>query len=122
MGKKKISPETQVAEYAKEIVETIEKWKSHAENGCSDPLWSDGVNMNLLRNHVIYYKRQILSLCEQENIPQPEELSLPVPPKVDNYYMACAGNKERLRRISSRERIVTKRPKYNEDQLELTIF
>ena len=119
MGKKKISQETQVAEYTREIVKTIERWKSHAENGCSDPLWSDGVNMNLLRNHVIYYKRQILSLCEQENIPQPEELYLPVPPKVDNYYMACAGNKERLRRISSRERIVTK---YNENQLELTIF
>ena len=35
MGKKKISPEEQVSEYARSIVMSIEKWKSHAENGCA---------------------------------------------------------------------------------------
>ena len=122
MGKKKINPEEQVAEYARSIVMTIEKWKSCAENGCSDPLWSDGVNMNLLRNHIIYYKKQIVSICNQQNIPRPEELYLPLPPKVDPYFMASGADKERLKRIGARDRITMKKPWYNDRQLEMILI
>ena len=56
------------------------------QNGAGDPFWEDGSNMNLVRNHIIYYKRQ----CEAELLPEeyPEEYFWGLPTEVDNKYMA----------------------------------
>ena len=32
-------------------------WDDMKKNGCSDPAWPDGVNLNLVRNHIIYFYR-----------------------------------------------------------------
>ena len=32
-------------------------WDDLKKNGCSDPAWPDGVNLNLVRNHIIYWYR-----------------------------------------------------------------
>lgn len=59
MAKRQRSRKEQLAEV---IRESHEQWKRLRENGCNDPFWTDGVNLNLVRNHIIYGRR----LCEEE--------------------------------------------------------
>ena len=75
------------------IAESLERWKYLHDNGGSDPFWPDGMNMNLVRNHIAYYKRQ----CQSDLAPEdfPPEYSSETPPEVDNYYMA---QPDRIRR------------------------
>ena len=63
-------------------------WKKIYQNGCGDPFWPDGTNLNLTRNHIIWYRRQ----CEEElNADDfPEQYYIPVPEEVDSKYMARA--------------------------------
>ena len=42
-----------------ELEKAYAQWQRLYENGGSDPFWPDGVNLNLVRNHIIYYKGQI---------------------------------------------------------------
>lgn len=82
MAKKQRSRKEQLAEV---IRESHEQWKRLWKNGGSDPFWSDGVNLNLVRNHIIYGRR----LCEEElqEGDYPEEYYLPLPEKVPSNYM-----------------------------------
>ena len=83
-----------------EIEKSLAHWHDMEKNGCSDPFWPDGVNMNLVRNHVIYYLTQIKELSVQ-----PTQMSMfgeaicvsvtanviddpRIPPEVDSDYMA----------------------------------
>lgn len=84
---------------AKNILREIAVWKNIQENGCNDPFWTDGCNMNLTRNHVLSYKQQIRELCEENNISLPEEYYLPTPPEVENNYMATLKQKKRVKRL-----------------------
>lgn len=66
-----------------------DRYRRHAElleNGGNDPFYPDGVDLELVRNHIIYYKRQ----CEEELHPSdyPEEYYWDLPPEVDRAYMA----------------------------------
>ena len=55
MGKY-IPPEKMTVEQIQaNLDERFRAWNRIAQNGCSDPGWPDGVNMNLVRNHIIYY-------------------------------------------------------------------
>ena len=73
-------------ELGRNIAESLAHWNYLKEHGGQDPFWSDGTNMNLVRNHVIFYKKQ----CESELDPKdyPPEYQLETPPEVDNAYMA----------------------------------
>lgn len=75
--------------------------------------------MNLTRNHIIYAKRQISDICERHGISLPEEMYLPTPPEVDNYYMANLKQKRRVELIGHHEKITTKKNKYAEEQMTL---
>ena len=70
----------------KELRDSYERWNHILQNGAGDPFWEDGLNMNLVRNHIIHYKRQ----CEAELLPEeyPEEYFWGLPTEVDNKYMA----------------------------------
>lgn len=60
-----------------ELEESFQRWDNELYSGGSDPYYSDGVNMNLLRNHIIAYKTQILETGELPEIYHrkiPEEL------------------------------------------------
>ena len=85
-------------EAKREVVKRLEMWEKQYQNGCSDPFWSDGCNLNLLRNHILYYKNAIKNICEQNNIDFPGEYFLPAPPEVDRNYFANP-NSERAKRI-----------------------
>lgn len=119
MGKKKKTPEQEIQELCMDIRREIAHWIDLNENGGYDPFYADGTNMNLTRNHIIYDKRQIMELCEKHGIPFPEEMYLPLPPEVDEYYMASLKQKRRLELIGHPERITTKRNKYDAEQLSL---
>ena len=79
--------EDKVKECRRNIRQEIEHWKDINQNGCSDPFWPDGCNMNLTRNHIIYYQRQLREICTENQLPLPEEYYLAVPPEVDANYM-----------------------------------
>lgn len=53
---KEETPEKIVKSYCQHIREEIAQWKDINQNGCNDPFWSDGCNMNLTRNHIIIIK------------------------------------------------------------------
>lgn len=81
MGKKKAED----INWGEKLRERHDRWNSLHVDGGGDPFWEDGVNMNLVRNHIINYKHQ----CEETG-QFPEEYYWETPPEVDNHYMARA--------------------------------
>lgn len=77
-----------------ELVGNCEKeysrWDEIYRNGCRDPCWPDGCNLNLVRNHIISYRKQIESYCEEKSIESPPILLRELPPKLRDDYMAKA--------------------------------
>jgi hypothetical protein len=86
MGKKK-EKENLVEELAK----SFERWEYLKENGCSDPFWADGTNMNLVRNHIKYYKNKMVEEYGTDYEKYPEIFYREAPPEVDQNYVARAG-------------------------------
>ncbi len=88
MGKRKYNPHKEIEECCSTLRNTPLKWIHHRDYGCNDPFWSDGTNMNLLRNHMIYAKNRIQAVCQEYGILPPKELDIPIPPYVDENYFA----------------------------------
>ena len=82
MAKTKANRKEQLAEALRE---SHDLWKRLRQNGGNDPFWADGVNLNLVRNHIIYGRR----LCEEELQPEdyPEEYFFCIPEEVPNSLM-----------------------------------
>lgn len=53
--------------------------------------------MNLVRNHIIYFRKQIEEICAETGKALPSYY--PIPLKVDNNYMANLHQKERVKRL-----------------------
>ncbi len=51
-------------DYAAELEKEYDCWNKLFTKGGSDPFWSDGANLALVRSHILYYKAQ---LAKQEN-------------------------------------------------------
>lgn len=90
MAKKSKTPQEQMQETVAELVERYNRWQNLYKNGCFDPSYCDGVNLNLVRNHIQFAKRKIEKLVEEH-----KELSFPaeyekieIPQEVSNDYMA----------------------------------
>lgn len=77
-----------------ELEQVFERWSYLRVNGGSDPFYEDGVNMNLVRNHILYYREQIRELCDKEGLQLPKVYYQEIPPSVDHKYMA---NREAIR-------------------------
>lgn len=101
----------------KELENDHERWKHIFQYGCQDPFWSDGCNMYLKRNHIIYKRKMIEEICEAINEQLPEVWYEPVPPEVDKNYMANLkptdpGQKLRLKRlVSMGGKLTSRKPK-----------
>ena len=96
---KKLAADKQIEVVKAELQRDIDRWNEINQNGCNDPFWSDGVNMNLKRNHIIYGLRRLAEL-EQK----PVQLTMfadqaqlisddimrdrRIPPRVPDDYMA----------------------------------
>ena len=90
-AKKKPGPEDELGKLVRDLTEEILDWKAIHEYGCRDPFWPDGVNLNLVRNHCIYYHRRINEICVEFSLPLPDILTSPIPDEVDDDYMAPKG-------------------------------
>lgn len=119
IGMKKNTPGDEIRKLQKEIKLEIKNWEHINQNGCNDPFWPNGMNMNLTRNHIIYAKRKIAEICDEHGMMIPEEMYLPIPPEVDDYYMASLNQQQRLERIGCQEKITTKCNQYDKEQLSL---
>lgn len=118
--KRKETAKEQVQRHARDIVREIAVWNHINKNGCNDPFWPDGENMNLVRNHVIYAKNQIHELCEKNGLKIPDEAYLPTPPEVESCYMANLKQKERVERLKQfGDKLTRGKNKYEADQLSL---
>lgn len=52
-----------------ELQQAFDRWDALYEFGGHDPFWSDGCNLNLVRNHISYYKKEIEKASEPQNYP-----------------------------------------------------
>lgn len=79
-------------------------WQEIKECGCYDPLWPDGANMNLVRNHILYDKRRILEITGLLNIAIPDAYyQVETPPKVPDNYLAKNGEYFAMRKQTQRK-------------------
>ncbi|MCM1276439.1 MAG: hypothetical protein NC299_13950 [Lachnospiraceae bacterium] len=82
-----MSKRNQQIDYAAELEKEYARWNELFTNGGSDPFWTDGVGLKLVKNHILYYKGQ---LEKQENslFGLPDIYYRELPPDVDPNYMA----------------------------------
>ena len=73
-------------DYAAELQKSHEHWVDLYKNGGSDPFWEDGCNLNLVRNHIHYYRSKIEETMNPEDYPA--AYFKEIRPQVDNKYMA----------------------------------
>ena len=107
---KTTSVTVQVARLEAQVQADVKHWHDLMANGCNDPFWPDGVNLNLVRNHIIYGLRQIAELSTSERQLSMFEISTisandvmrdeRIPPKVDDNYMV-KDRYENGRRVKS---------------------
>ena len=103
-------------EYVSGLAESYRLWYDLYENGGSDPFWSDGANLMLIRNHILYYKSMIEKELRRSD--WPEEYFKPLPPEVSRAYMAKADEirekaEEVYRIISKCDSFVWLKENYN---------
>lgn len=65
-------------------------WKKIYEEGCSDPNWEDGTNLNLVRSHILYGKMQCEKILGDNLHLYPDSYFFPDPIKVPNNFMAVS--------------------------------
>ena len=120
---KKKSPLVEMNECIEAMHESRDRWNEIRNGGCNDPFWPDGTNMNLVRNHIIYFKKRIRELCEINGMIEPEEADWDLPPKVsDNLFIGDKLSK-RYERISAERSLTFDVPEiyepYREGQVSL---
>ena len=74
-----------------------ERWHTIRTEGCFDTFYTDGSNMNLVRNHILNYRKRIIEICEKLGIDLPAVCTWAVPIEVSKDYMA---NADQIRRIA----------------------
>lgn len=87
MSKRK-NKEPTSREIEAELIDRYKRWKDIYENGCSDPFWEDGVNLDLVRNHIIFEKRVCEEVLGDKYFLYPDAYFYPLPAKLPNDFMA----------------------------------
>lgn len=120
MAARKKKPEQMLENYRKDIQRELAHWHFLRDHGGQDPFWPDGVNMNLTRNHIIYARRQIVEICEENDWALPAEYFLPLPPEVPEGYMANLDQEKRVKRLRQNgQKLTTEKVEYDEKQMRL---
>jgi hypothetical protein len=79
-------PKQYAPDHTTELEKAFARWEHIIQNGAGDPGWPDGVNLNLVRNHILYHRRKL-----EENptlFGFPEVYYRELPPEVDPDFMA----------------------------------
>lgn len=87
MGKRKEKKPTTIG-LSVALQREYARWKEIFNTGCNDPFWKDGTNINLVRNHIIYYKRQCDTAFGDKHTLYPEEYFYPLPVELSSDFMA----------------------------------
>jgi hypothetical protein len=88
MDKKQKTKGELLREKSRELARDYERWKDIYENGCPDPGWPDGTNLNLKRVHVLVSKRGLESLLGDDWALYPDCYFFPTPPEMPKAFMA----------------------------------
>ncbi len=121
MKKDRRTPEQILHDLVRELENSFKQWRVHFEFGCQDPFWPDGCNINLNRNHIIYFKGEIKKHCEMYNLAFPDVYYRPTPAELDNHYMASLDQTDRVNRLrTDNEYLTTKKPDI--DMSQTTLF
>lgn len=72
------------------LKEDFSRWEHLIQYGGSDPFWSDGVNLNLVRNHIIHDKRELEKITSSKE-EFPEIYYRETPPEADENYYVHSG-------------------------------
>lgn len=72
-----------LADLVSGLTKSFERYDYILKNGCNDPFYCDGINLNLVRNHILSYKKQIEEFLEGEKTGQTSLFSSSYP---DIYY------------------------------------
>ena len=74
------------------LMSEYSRWKRIFEFGCNDPYWCDGVNINLVRNHILYNKKVVEEVLKDNYIAYPDVYFYPDPVELPNDFMAVDRN------------------------------
>lgn len=88
---KKKTPEEQLQTLCASLKEDHIRWQKLYAEGGQDPCYTDGVNLNLIRNHILHFHEVAEKICRENRLERPTVLDEPVPPEVDVDYMAQKG-------------------------------
>ena len=119
MAKHKLTPVQELQEYVNRLAERYAHWEKERHDGCVDPNWSDGVNLNLVRNHIINFKRQIRRTCDNFNLPIPAIYFKALPPEMPDDFFVTNGKNYNPQRIA---RILGLRGYCKPKPVQLTLF
>ena len=118
MKKKNETPEKKRKILCDELNASIREYNNLLLYGGQDPFYPDGVNLNLVRNHIFYHRNALLKLCKEHNLQIPEECFLPVPEEVDIGYMANLAQSDRVKRLQQMGyKLTLKKPQQENNQL-----
>ena len=96
-SRKRDGPKERLKQTVKDCLERYQHWQKLYEDGGSDPFYTDGANLALVRNHIIYWYDLLderglaevqLSLFPGESVAKDRR---PVPPEVPDRYMVRDG-------------------------------
>ena len=70
------------------LTNDFKRWDTIYSEGCFDPNYTDGFNLNFKRRHINIAKSRIEKLCEELGCEYPDIYHRPTPPEMDREYMA----------------------------------
>lgn len=73
------------------LIKAYQNWENTRETGCHDPHYDDSVNLNLLRNHILYYKNQMEERYGEDLGKYLEIYFKELPPEMDRGFMVKAA-------------------------------
>ncbi len=100
MAKRKLTPAQELREHINRLAERYLHWEAERRDGCVDPNWSDGVNLNLVRGHIIAEKRNISRTCNEFGLTIPAIYYRALPPEMPADFFVMDGKNYNPNRVS----------------------
>jgi hypothetical protein len=70
------------------LEEAFERHREIVERGTEDPMWPDGVNANVVRSQIIFYRNQLKELCRKQRCRMPAVVRRKIPRPLFPTFMA----------------------------------
>ena len=79
-------------ELGEKLLDRYERWKSIYEEGSNDPLYEDGININIVRNHILYHKKTCEEVLGDNLHLYPDSYFFPIPMEMPYDFMSVGRN------------------------------